>query len=465
VSKKILVIDDEDNIRKYLKIGFESKGHIVETVKSGREFMGSLNGNLAFDLVILDLVLPDVSGLEILRHLKAHDPDVQVIIITAFGEIQSAVDAMKLGASDYITKPFELAEIELAAERIFEMAEMKKEISVLRYQVGKYLYEDMVGGSERMLEVFRTIEMISSSGGNCTVLILGESGTGKELAARAVHNKSDRRNKPFVALNCTAIQEGLLESELFGHEKGAFTGALSAKEGLFEIADGGTVFLDEIGDMDLKLQAKLLRFLEDRSFRTIGGVKEITVDVRIIASTNRNLEKEIARGRFREDLYYRLKVIPLTIPPLRDRKEDIPMLVNYFVNKFCVDMGKKPLSVDSRVMGALGAYRWPGNVRELKNLIERLVILTNGETIEMEHLPKDILAEVPCGEGEAHQWSEPFSAAKARVVRHFEKDYLSALLSKNGGNVSKSAREAEMDRGSFLRLMRKYGIKSEDFAI
>lgn len=463
--KRILIIDDEDNIRKYLKYGFEAKGHAVNVARSGEEFMRLFADRASFDLIILDLNLPDISGMEVLQYIKNNAQDSHVIIITAYGEIRSVVEAMRSGASDYITKPFELEEIELAAERVFTLIDMKKEISVLRYQMEQRFYEDMIGVSRGMIDVFDMIEKISKSS-TSTVLVMGESGTGKELAARAIHNKSERNKNPFVAINCTAIHESLLESELFGHEKGAFTDAGRAKQGLFEIADGGTVFLDEIGDMDLKLQAKLLRFLEDHSFRRVGGVSEIGVDIRVIASTNRDLEREIKLGTFREDLYYRLKVIPVVIPPLRERKDDIPFLVEHFVDKFCKETGKRLMGVDEDALKALMEYDWPGNVRELRNLIERVVILGTDSSIRVKHLPMEIVREDAAGLlSEIGSQPELFADAKRLAISRFERNYIVSLLSKNSGNVSKSAREAGMDRGSFSRLMRKYGITSKVFGV
>jgi len=461
MPRTILVIDDEENIRDFLSHSFQVKGYEVYTSESGERGLEIVRSG-GIDLVILDIRLPDMSGMEVLKKIMAHNPEALVIMITAYGEIKNAVEAMKLGAYDYIPKPFEFAEIEMTVAKALKVVELENEIDLLKRQGEWFKYEDMVGKSESMKEVFKIIDRMAKTP-DSTVLITGESGTGKELVAKAIHRKSDRRDKPFIVINCTALPENLLESELFGHEKGAFTDAKETKKGLFEIADGGTMLLDEIVDMDVRLQSKILRVLEERSFRRVGGMRDIKVDVRMIAATNRNLEEAIKTGKFREDLYFRLKVLPTHLPPLRERKEDIIPLAESFITEYNRKFGKKVTGLTPEAKRALLNYYWPGNIRELKNLIERIFILENCTEIDVGNLPTEILMPKASAYGIDMPPEGSFKEAKAKVVDKFEENYLRELLTVNKGNVSRSAVQAKMKRSNLQRLLRKHSIKSSGF--
>ena len=460
MSRTILIIDDEENIRDFLAHSFKVKEYEVYTSESG-EGGFELFKSGGIDLVILDIRLPDVSGMEVLKKIMKHDPEALVIMITAYGEIKNAVEAMRLGAYDYITKPFEFAEMDMTVAKAWKMMELENEIDLLRRQDQRY--EDMVGVSQRMQDVFQLIDRMAKTP-DSTVLITGDSGTGKELVAKAIHRKSDRRDKPFIAVNCTALPDNLLESELFGHQKGAFTDAKETKKGLFEIADGGTIFLDEVVDMDVKSQSKLLRVLEERSFRRVGGTMDIKVDVRVIAATNQGIEGAIKEGKFRDDLYFRLKVLPIHLFPLRDREDDIIPLAETFITEYNRKYGKKVTGLTQEAKVAFLNYYWPGNIRELRNLIERIFILENFEEIDVENLPSEIL--MPKSPGLAAvdvAQAGSFKEAKAKVIDKFEEDYLQELLTANSGNVSRSALQAMMKRSNLQRLLRKHSIKSSDF--
>jgi len=459
----ILLVDDEPNIRRFLGEALAKREHAVTTVASAEEALAVLQKQ-ATDLVILDISLPGMDGLTALKQIQAMDDPPLVIMITAYGDVKSAVQAMKLGAHDYITKPFEIAEMELAVARAAEVLSLRRQVDALKRQSDSARFAEMIGDSAVMQTVYRTISKIARSP-SATVLITGESGTGKELAARAIHRLSSRAQGPFVALNCTAIQETLLESELFGYEKGAFTDAKKSTAGLIEIASGGTLFLDEIGDMSVKLQSKLLRVLQERVIRRLGGHRDIPIDLRVIAATHRDLQKEISEGRFREDLYFRLAVVPLHMPRLSQRREDIPLLVKAFIREFCQDLAKPVMEISPEAMSALLNYSWPGNIRELRNLIERLVILEEGKILALDHLPAAISAESGAAMEVAPLLQGRFRQNKAQVVARFEKEYLMGLLGRHQGNVSRSAREAGMERSGFQRLMQRYGLRSEDFRV
>lgn len=457
----ILLVDDELNIRRFLGDALKKRDHQVDAVESAEQGFDILQDK-AVDLVILDINLPGMDGLTALEKIRSLDDPPMVIMITAYGDVKSAVTAMKMGAHDYISKPFELAEMEHAVARAAEVLSLRRQVNAFKRQSFPAKFGEMIGESPAVREVFQAITKIARSP-SATVLITGESGTGKELAARAIHNLSPRSQGPFVALNCTAIQETLLESELFGYEKGAFTDAKKSTPGLFEVASGGTIFLDEIGDMSVKLQAKLLRVLQDKIIRRLGGHREIPVDVRVIAATHQDLEQEIKAGRFREDLYFRLAVIPMHMPRLSDRREDVPLLVKAFLKEFCQDLSKPLMEFSPEAMSALQNYPWPGNVRELRNLIERLVILEEEKTLTLKHLPP-VIASRSAGQVKSPD-GEPgtFRECKDRCVGDFERDYLSNLLVRHRGNVSRSAREAGMGRSGFQRLMQRHGLHSEDF--
>jgi two-component system, NtrC family, response regulator AtoC len=380
VSIRVLIIEDEKLIRWSLRQKLEGQGYEVNEAETGSEGLLALDEGI-YDVILLDYKLPDMTGLEVLRALRGQDNDVVVIMITAYSTVESAVDAIKLGAYDYITKPFDMDELLRKVQKALETTKLRREVRELRRTLQhEYGIERIIGQHPCMLKLFDMIRRVASSGAS-TVFLRGGSGTGKDLVARVIHYNSDRAPKPFMNITCTAISETLLESELFGHEKGAFTDAKTAKKGLFELADGGTIFLDEVGDMPTGLQAKLLRFLEDRTFRRVGGASEIQVDVRIIAATNRDIDKAVEEGKFRSDLLFRLNVIPIELPPLRERGEDVSLLARFFVTHFAMEFRKPITKIDEEAVAQLSNYAWPGNVRELRNVIERAVLLSQGDTI------------------------------------------------------------------------------------
>lgn len=451
---KILVVEDEKSMREVLKILLEGENYEVVTAADGVAGLSFVEKDI-FDLVITDMKMPKVDGFEVLKKIKEISPETIVIMITAFGTTESAVEAMKLGAYDYINKPFNIDEIRLIVKKAIEKKRLSEELSVLRQKVETtYALENIIGRSPKMQELFKLIPRIAQS--NSNVLIIGESGSGKELFANAVHNLSNRKNKNFVAINCAAFPEGLLESELFGHMKGAFTGAMYNKQGLFEIADGGSLFLDEIGEMPINLQVKLLRVLENGTFRRVGGTNDIKVDVRIISATNKDLKEEIEVGRFREDLYYRLNVVPLKIPPLRERKEDIPLLVSHFLKKLSA-LSKK---VTPEAMKIMMDYQWKGNVRELENVIERIVLLSDKEEI----VPADLPSEMKTHPAERKDTKEiPELTDEGidveKIIEDIEKRYLLEALEKAGGVKMEAAKLLNLSFRSFRHRLQKYGIK------
>jgi DNA-binding NtrC family response regulator len=460
LHKQLLIVDDEENIREFLSVSFVREGFVVHTAESGA-VAEELFRSYVPDIVILDVRLPDQHGLDVLHRMLEYNRDAMVIMITAYGDVKTAVQAMKAGAVDYISKPFDFEEIRLAVEKALKVQALKNKLAVLEHQSASYA--DMIGVSDGIRQVFATIDRVAETP-DSTALIVGESGTGKELVARAIHKKSKRRDHPFVAVNCTSLKEQLLESELFGHERGAFTDAKERKKGLFEVADGGTIFLDEIGDMDVRLQSQLLRVLEEKVFRRVGGTRDIPVDVRVIAATNKDLMEEVAAGRFRDDLFYRLSVVPIPIPPLRQRKEDIPPLVKHFIQEFNHRLSRSIRGITPDALNALMGYDWPGNVRELRNVIERIAILENPELIRLEHLPLEILHQSEPSEGSAEALVQlPYHVAKAQMLEAFERRYLLSLLQRYNGNVSKCAESAGIDRSSFHRLLKKHKINTTAF--
>lgn len=448
---RILIIEDEKSMREVLKILLEEEGYEITAASNGGDGIDYIEKDI-FDLVVTDIKMPKADGFEVLRKVKELSPSTIVVMITAFGTTESTIEAMKLGAYDYIYKPFKIDEIRLVIQKAFEKKNLSEELSLLREQVKSSCgLENIVGKSPKMQELFTMIQKIAPS--NSTVLITGESGCGKELVAAALHNLSLRKQKNFVAINCATFPEGLLESELFGHVKGSFTGALYNKEGLFELADRGTIFLDEIGEMPLSLQSKLLRVLENGIFRRVGGLSDITVDVRVISATNKDISVAIASGSFREDLFYRLNVVPLNIPPLRERPDDIPLLLIHFLTKF--SSNTKRFSPEA--LRLLMKYSWKGNVRELENMVERTVLLTDGAIILPENLPEEIskadetrkqLPEI-CDEGIDFE----------SIMEQIEKDYLFKALEKAKGIKTEAARLLNLSFRSFRHKLYKYGIK------
>lgn len=394
-NKTLLIVDDEPNIRRVLTAVFEKAGYRVLTAENGRKALDVVSSEPDVNVMICDLIMPDLNGVEVLKSAKEINPQLSVVMITAHGTIKTAVDAMKLGAFDYITKPFDMDEIKLVVKNAAERSELLEENIHLKQELkSRYSFEGIIGSSSKMQEVFKIVERVANS--NATVLIRGESGTGKELIARAIHYNSPRAAKPFIAVSCAALPETLLESELFGYEKGAFTGAVGQKAGRFELAHQGTLFLDEVPEISPPVQVKLLRVLQEREFERVGGTKTIKVDVRLIAATNRDLEQLVAEGHFRPDLYYRLQVIQVFLPPLRERTEDIPLLVQHFIEKYNKENGKCVKGVTDETMDLLMKYRWPGNVRELENVIERGVVLAdaNEDLITPDLLPSMLQAAV-----------------------------------------------------------------------
>jgi two-component system response regulator PilR (NtrC family) len=384
----VLVVDDEPSIREFLQIMLKREKMIVETASNGREALKILE-NKPIDLVITDLQMPEMSGLELLGKIKEKDPKALVMMITAFGSTDSAVEAMKLGAFDYLTKPFKIDDVTVRITRALENRVLVRDVARLREALGeKYSFSNIVGASDPMQKVFDVIRRVAPS--DSGVLILGDSGTGKELVAKAMHFNSARKDGPFVAVNCGAIPENLIESELFGHVKGAFTGAVNDKKGYFEVADGGTLFLDEVGEMPLPLQAILLRALQEGTFNPVGSTDSHHASVRVVAATNKDLEEEVRAKNFREDLYFRLNVIQIRVPPLRERRDDIPMLVDHFVQSFAEKFGKTVKTVPTSTRELLKAYSWPGNVRELENVVERMIALESGDALLPDSLPAHI---------------------------------------------------------------------------
>ena len=389
---KILIVDDEAGIRSLLSRVLKKEHHIQEA-GDGKSALGAI-GSFQPDLLICDLKMPEMDGMEVLRHLHRKGNDLLSIVLTAHGTVETAVEAMKLGAFDYLRKPFDVEEVKVVVEKALAIHDLRQEVQDLRKQVkDRSSLDRIVGKTKNMMEAFDLIERVAPS--KSTVLIVGESGTGKEMIARALHAHSPRAEKRFIAVNCAAISSELLESELFGHEKGAFTGAVSSRTGKFEMADGGTLFLDEVSEMSPNLQAKLLRVLQEGEVDRVGGGTPIPVDVRILASTNRDLKEEIKKGTFREDLFYRLNVVTLSFPPLRERKEDIPLLAKQFVARYAEENQKEVLGVSQEAMELLFRYNWPGNVRELENVIQRAVVLCRGQEIQSDDLPEEIAVPEP----------------------------------------------------------------------
>jgi len=429
VTAEILVVDDDKEMGELLKDFLKKEGFGVHLENTARNALAWIKEN-EVDLVITDIKMPDMTGMQLLKEIKKIKSFTQVIMITAFGSIESAIEALKEGAYYYITKPFKMNEILITVNKALEKKSLEQENISLRSEVEKkYSFGNIIGKSKVMQRIFDLIKTVSCN--NSNIIIYGESGTGKELVAKAIHYNSLRREKPFVPINCTAIPEGLLESELFGHLKGAFTGAVGSKKGLFEKADGGTLFLDEIGDMGLGLQGKLLRAIQDREIRPVGSIETVKIDVRIIAATNKKLLEEIEQKRFREDLYYRLSVIPIHLPSLNERLDDIPLLVEHFLSKHKKEYGREVKGISKEALNLLMRPIWRGNVRELENVIERAVVLSNNEILDVEDIP------LP-GETKLEDLL-PASLAKHMTLDEFENQYISAILKEVDGNKQMAA--------------------------
>lgn len=446
--KRLLLIDDDINLCKVIGYQLQKNGFDVTSANSGKEALEYFPKK-EFDIVITDIQMPDITGIQVLKEIRRHNRQVVIIIITAHGSIDNALEACQLGADDYLTKPFSKEQLLFAIGKAVRLRELQQENIQLRAElVGKYRFDNMVARSSKMEDVLRMAGQVAAS--DATVVILGESGTGKELIARAIHYNSSRKDKPLITVNCPSIPDNLLESELFGHVKGAFTGAIKDRKGKFELANGGTIFLDEIGDLREDVQAKLLRVLQEHEIERLGDSKTIKVDVRIIAATNKRLEKLVQEGEFREDLYYRLSVVPITIPPLRERKEEIPYLVDFFLTRY---MGDRKFVIEPEVYSALQEYDWPGNVRELENAIERAVVLAADNRITVESLP--VHFQAPEKKGTSDPVKLPQEDFSLEAV---EKQAILEALERADGNRSQAARLLKVPRHVLLYRLKKLGI-------
>jgi DNA-binding NtrC family response regulator len=459
---RILVVDDEMIVCESCKRILEEEGYEVETALSGKEAFEKMKAN-PFDIVITDLKMPGIDGMEVLRTFRKEYPDSIIIMITGFSTVETAVEAIKLGAFDYIPKPFTPDEVSIVVKKAIEKKSLMLENVYLRQELQeKYGFHNIVGKSKKMQEIYRVIAKVATT--DSTVLIYGQSGTGKELIARAIHFNSPRREKQFVPVDCAVLSENLLESELFGHVRGSFTGAVTTKPGLFEVADGGTVFLDEVGNISLSIQAKLLRVLQEREFTPVGGTKAKKVDIRLIAATNKDLEKMIKEETFREDLYYRLNIVPIYLPGLRERPEDIPLLAVHFLKKYAEEMGKAIKGFTPEAMEKLMRYPWPGNVRELENVIERTVVMIDDEMVRVEHLILPGQQEKEILENQIPMTSEELKEVKKQVrekaVEEIERAFVLNALERHQWNVTRAAEEVGMLRPNFQALMRKYNLRA-----
>lgn len=442
-STKILIVDDELIMRESLAGWLERDGHDIDTASSGEEALIKLQGT-RFEILLVDIKMEGISGLDVLRHVKESDPDVAVVMITAYGSISTAIEAMKNGAYDYLLKPFDPDELGVIIDKILESQAQLRENIYLREQFkDRTKFESMVGQSRPMQAVFDLIQDVAPT--DSTVLITGETGTGKELAAKAIHTNSPRREGPFVVVNCGAVPEHLMESELFGHQKGAFTDAKETKKGRLEMAHAGTIFLDEIGEISIRMQIDLLRVLEDRVFYRVGGTQPIEADFRVIAATNKNLEEAIKGGIFREDLYYRLNVISFQMPPLRERKEDLPLLAEHFLNRFSQETNKPIDGINREAMDEMMLYEWPGNVRELENAIERAVVVGKSRKILAEDLP-------------IFQKNDLVSPAD-NSLQEIEKSHIIHILNENQWNIARSAKILKIDRSTLYSKIKRYMIQ------
>jgi DNA-binding NtrC family response regulator len=459
---RILVVDDEMIVCESCKRILEEEGYEVETALSGKEAFDKMKTN-PFEIVITDLKMPGIDGMEVLKTFRKEYPDSIIIMITGFSTVETAVEAMKLGAFDYIPKPFTPDEVSIVVKRAIEKKSLVTENVYLRQELQeKYGFHNIVGKSKKMQEIYRIIAKVATT--DSTVLIYGQSGTGKELIARAIHFNSPRGEKQFVPVDCAVLSENLLESELFGHVRGSFTGAVTTKPGLFEVADGGTVFLDEVGNISLSIQAKLLRVLQEREFTPVGGTKAKKVDIRLIAATNKDLEKMIKEETFREDLYYRLNIVPIYLPLLRERQEDIPILAVHFLKKYAEEMGKPIKGFTPETMEKLIRYPWPGNVRELENVIERTVVMIDDEMVRVEHLILPGQQEKEILENQIPMTSDELKEIKKQVrekaVEEIEKAFVLNALERHQWNVTRAAEEVGMLRPNFQALMRKFNLRA-----
>lgn len=459
----ILIVDDEETIRFSIKEFLEGQGYEVIVAETCEQALEKINEFLP-DLVLLDLRLPNMGGIELLERVKTRDPNALIIVMTGYGSVDSAVEAMKIGAYDYLEKPFRTEHLKLVIEKALSTQALRREVLELRAQQWTFADEPggvVIGNSQQMKEIYSLIKQVAKSP-STTVLIQGESGTGKELVARAIHHLSSRRNGRFVDINCAALTESLLEAELFGYEKGSFTGATTTgKPGLFEIADKGTIFLDEIGEMGIPLQAKLLRILQERQFKRVGGINDIKIDVRVIASTNRNLEEEVEAGNFRKDLYYRLKVLPIYVPPLRERKEDIMLLVKHFVHKYNNEFNKNVHHIPAETERLLLEYHWPGNIRELKNVIERAVLISSNGTLQPElGVTADSRRKITTGDAvnDMCDNGDGNDGLNVRSLANIEKQHIQRVLNETSWRRTEAARILGINRTTLYNKIKEYGL-------
>ncbi len=455
-NKRVLIIDDEENMRYMLQLTLEDEGYEVELACEGNEGIEKINQN-QFDFIICDIKMPKVSGLEVLAFVMESSPNIPIIMISAYGTIDTAIQAMKQGAYDYVMKPFKQDEILLTLKKAEERERLRQENQFLRQEVEKkYSFENIIGKSPQMQDIFRKIEKITNY--KSTVLITGESGTGKELVAKAIHYTGNRKKHPFVAVNCGAIPHDLLESELFGHVKGAFTGAINHKAGLIAQANDGTLFLDEIGELPLNLQVKLLRVLQEGEIRKVGDTRTVNVDVRVIAATSRNILEAVEQGKFRKDLYYRLNVVPLHLPPLRERREDIALLIRHFMKKHSQEMGKTIRDISADAMKALLECEWRGNVRELENVLERAIVMTEGDTITTEYLPadlfkrdSDIILKIPDSRISLKE-------VMSEIAQMTEKELITRALRQTNNNRTKAALLLQISHRALMYKLKEYNL-------
>ena len=453
---RVLVVDDERSMRELLAITLGQAGYAVTVAEGGPAAIARLHQE-SFDVVVTDLRMQDTDGMDVLRAVRAHAPETIVVVVTAYASTDTAVEAMKLGAYDYVTKPFKLDEIRVTLANALERKHLKDENRALRRQLTRTSpFEGFIGKSPAMLAVFETILKTADSAS--TVLVTGESGTGKELVARALHEASSRKARPFLSVNCGAVPESLIEAELFGHVKGAFTGAVTSSDGLFAAADGGTLFLDEITEIPTSLQVKLLRVIQERQVRHLGDVRDIPVDVRLIAASNREVARAVADGVLREDLFYRLNVIPITLPPLRERRADIPLLVTHFIDKIAAAQGKAVRGVTADAMTLLEAYRWPGNIRQLENVIERAMVLGSGNVIDVDALPPDVRQPAPSTDAGLELPADGLDL-EATLAR-LEQRYMQLALERTSGVQTRAAELLRVSFRQFRYKLRKHGLRA-----
>lgn len=457
-KSQILLIDDEPESCTALSLLLERADYQVECCQSGEQALNLINKQ-PFDLIISDLVLPGISGIDVLKQVKEDFPDTGVILITGKASTETAVEAMRAGALDYITKPFNIERLKIQVIKALEKTHLVQENKYLRQQLhGRYRFDNIIGTSQVMQQVFSRMEKVTAT--DSTILILGASGTGKELVARAIHYNSPRKNKPFIAINCGAIPSELLESELFGHTKGAFTSAFNEKAGKFEVAHGGTLFLDEIGNMPQQLQVKLLRVLQEHEFERVGSSQKIRINIRLISATNVNLQEQVRTGQFREDLYYRLNVIPIRLPPLRKRRGDIPELARFFSEKICREMNRPQISFTAAAMTAMEAYNWPGNVREMENIIERTIALTENPIIHCEDLPSDISKTIPETAMTSTRLNDE-GIDMNRVISEIEREMIQQALELGKGVKARAADLLKINRTTLVEKIKRLGIENK----